>query len=225
MAPVTASRQDERTIVFFDRLGGMPRVSQEYLDARRAQILTAARRCFVRNGFHGTSMQDVLAEADLSAGAVYRYFPSKQDMISAITDENLSELVAEVRSWAEHSPTVGVGEALVSIFEVIKAKHAENGFAAITLLVWSESLYMPALADRIHSAIVEASGELAKRLQEHPQSGDLPPGASAEEIAQLIATIVPGFILQLTVFGPSGVDGLSRAARALWPGTGAAGAR
>ncbi|MGW9069182.1 helix-turn-helix domain-containing protein, partial [Streptomyces yangpuensis] len=52
----------------------MARVSQAHLDARRRQILDGATRCFTRNGFHATSMQDVLKEVDLSAGAVYRYF-------------------------------------------------------------------------------------------------------------------------------------------------------
>jgi AcrR family transcriptional regulator len=206
------------TVRFFCcMLAGMPKVSQQYLDARRAEILSAARRCFVRNGFHGTTMQDVLTESGLSAGAVYRYFPGKQDMIVAIAEENLSEVVAEVRKLAERRPAVGIGEALTDLFEVIKAKHAENGFAALALLVWSESLYSPTLTERINSSIVEACGEFTKVIREHQNAGDLPPGTSADELAQLIATIVPGFILQLTVFGPSGVDGLSDAARSLWP--------
>ncbi|HEY9407971.1 MAG TPA: helix-turn-helix domain-containing protein, partial [Jiangellaceae bacterium] len=53
----------------------MPRVSEAHLAARRDQILQAAWTCFARDGFHATSMQDVFAEAGLSAGAVYRYFP------------------------------------------------------------------------------------------------------------------------------------------------------
>src|SRR4051794_25937658 len=104
----------------------MPKVSQEYLDARRTEVLNAARRCFVRSGFHGTTMQDVVTEAGLSTGAVYRYFASKQDMIVAIAEENLSEVVAEVRKLADQRPAVGIGEALADLFGVIKAKHAEN---------------------------------------------------------------------------------------------------
>lgn len=68
----------------------MARVSQEHLDARRRQILDGAARCFARNGFHGTSMQDVFKEVGLSAGAVYRYFPGKEDIIAAITKETFA---------------------------------------------------------------------------------------------------------------------------------------
>ena len=67
-------------------MGSMPRVTQEHLDARRRQILDAARRRFIKNGFHATSMQDVLTEADLSAGAVYRYFASKSDLYAEAMD-------------------------------------------------------------------------------------------------------------------------------------------
>ena len=62
----------------------MPRVSEAHLAARRQQILDAARVCFTRNGFHATSMQDVIAEAGLSVGAVYRYFRSKEELVAAI---------------------------------------------------------------------------------------------------------------------------------------------
>ncbi|SCE42811.1 transcriptional regulator, TetR family [Streptomyces sp. DpondAA-F4a] len=82
----------------------MARVSQEHLDARRRQILTGAARCFARNGFHGTSMQDVLKEVGLSAGAVYRYFAGKDDLIAAIADEAFQYIRHAFSEAAEISP-------------------------------------------------------------------------------------------------------------------------
>src|SRR5438876_9881667 len=70
----------------------MPRVSDRHLAARRQQILEAARACFLRKGFHATSIQDVIAEAGLSVGAVYRYFPSKTELIAAIVEQVVSEI-------------------------------------------------------------------------------------------------------------------------------------
>ena len=46
---------------------------------RRDEILAAAQRCFARSGFHGASMQDICAEAGMSPGNLYRYFPSKDE--------------------------------------------------------------------------------------------------------------------------------------------------
>src|SRR3954451_7223267 len=65
-------------------LRGVPRVSEEPLIARREQILDAARVCFLAKGLHNTSMQDLIHEAGLSVGAVYRYFKSKNEIINAI---------------------------------------------------------------------------------------------------------------------------------------------
>src|SRR5919197_5412070 len=65
----------------------MPRVSEAHLERRRRQILDAARVCFIRKGFYETSMQDVFRESGLSAGAVYSYFKSKDDLVKAIATE------------------------------------------------------------------------------------------------------------------------------------------
>ena len=64
----------------------MPRVSEEHLERRRQQIVDAAQRCFARRGFHQSSMQDVFAESGLSAGAVYRYFKSKDELVAALDE-------------------------------------------------------------------------------------------------------------------------------------------
>ncbi|GLK73063.1 TetR/AcrR family transcriptional regulator [Ancylobacter dichloromethanicus] len=53
----------------------------------RRRVLDAAIACFTRAGFHGTSMQQICAEAGMSPGALYRYFPSKEAIIIAIVDE------------------------------------------------------------------------------------------------------------------------------------------
>ncbi|MEV6876532.1 TetR/AcrR family transcriptional regulator [Amycolatopsis sp. NPDC051128] len=65
----------------------MPKVTEEHLTNRRRQILDAAAGCFARDGFHRTSMQDIVKESGLSAGLIYRYFTGKDEMILAIVGE------------------------------------------------------------------------------------------------------------------------------------------
>lgn len=80
----------------------MPKVSAEHRAARRQQILDAARLCFLRNGFHATTMRDVFAEAGMSAGAVYLYFPGKEEIVRAIASQAITEISAALE------PLVGV---------------------------------------------------------------------------------------------------------------------
>lgn len=67
----------------------MPKIAPEKLEARRRQILTAAVECFVRNGFHQTTMADIAAEAGVSDTLAYRYFADKDDIISAAMQEGI----------------------------------------------------------------------------------------------------------------------------------------
>src|SRR5699024_4444381 len=68
----------------------MPRISDQRRAANRAAIVDAARRCFARDGFHQTSMPDLVAEAGISAGAFYRYFSGKDELIREIARESFS---------------------------------------------------------------------------------------------------------------------------------------
>jgi TetR/AcrR family transcriptional repressor of uid operon len=60
----------------------------------RRRVLDAAAQCFTRNGFHSTSMHQICAAAEMSPGALYRYFPSKESIIIAIVEEERSARVA-----------------------------------------------------------------------------------------------------------------------------------
>jgi TetR/AcrR family transcriptional regulator, repressor for uid operon len=70
----------------------MRRANAQLQSDRRAEILAAAQRCFVRSGFHGASMHDICAEAGMSPGNLYRYFPSKEALIAGIAERDRAEV-------------------------------------------------------------------------------------------------------------------------------------
>lgn len=195
----------------------MPKVTQQYRDARRDQILSAARRCFLRDGFHATSMQDLFAEAQLSSGAVYRYFASKDDMIIAIAEENMGAVVAMVHDAAGSQPRGSAGSVLADVFGLLQAKDAHDGLAGLAVLTWSEALRNPRLASRLAELIAQMRADLTEIVRKHQGTGNLPPHVPAEALAAVFISIVPGYILQLSVLGSSGVDVLPAAVQALWP--------
>ena len=55
-----------------------------YLLQRKIEILAAAQAVFVRHGFERSTMQAIADEAGISAGAIYRYFPSKESLITTV---------------------------------------------------------------------------------------------------------------------------------------------
>src|SRR3954469_17948312 len=98
----------------------MPKVTDEHVDARRRQILSAALRCFARQGFHRTTMQDIFREADLSPGAVYSYFDGKDELIGGIIAEFMGFVREAAAVFTEPLPGGGLrgsGEAVALVIE------------------------------------------------------------------------------------------------------------
>src|SRR3954462_1611376 len=89
----------------------MPRVTQAHLDARRQQILDAARARFATHGFARTSMTDLVEASGLSVGAIYRYFKGKDEIVAAICEQSDQALPTELtagstREFLEHIRTM-----------------------------------------------------------------------------------------------------------------------
>jgi AcrR family transcriptional regulator len=56
-------------------------------DLRRQLILSAAKRCFARNGFAGTTTKSVAAAASISEGLLFKHFPTKSALYAEILAE------------------------------------------------------------------------------------------------------------------------------------------
>ena len=192
----------------------MPRVSQEHLDARRRQILDAARTCFARDGFHATSMQDVLREADLSAGAVYRYFGGKDEIILAIARDALSRLAEVLVDSAEQDEPPPPDEVMGRIFTVLE-ELGSKGFSRLAVQIWSEALRNEAIGDEVraaYSGLREAVYDLVRAYQ---AQGRVDAAADAQEVGRVLVAIVPGFVLQHAIMGDVDAAQFTRGLRAL----------
>lgn len=67
-------------------------------DERAEQILTAARQCFLENGYFATRMDEIADESGLSKGGIYFHFDSKKDIFRSLVEqeyETAMELVSE----------------------------------------------------------------------------------------------------------------------------------
>ncbi|WP_275293668.1 TetR/AcrR family transcriptional regulator [Amycolatopsis sp. La24] len=191
-------------------------MSQQYKDDQRGEILAAARRCFLRDGFHRTSMQDVFTEAGKSAGAVYRYFPKKEDMIVAVAAQNLDDVTGVLRAALARGGERGVGEVMAELLEAVTGLHRDRELASMAVLVWSEAQRNPELAERLAAASAEMSAEVAGLVRSRQEAGAWT-GVPAEALAQAILALLPGFLFNLALSGPDGVAGFPDAVRTLLP--------
>jgi AcrR family transcriptional regulator len=78
----------------------MPRLKPDTQRARREHILDAALRCFARGGFHATTMQTICREAQVSPGALYVYFDSKEALIEGLCERDRAEFAERFATLA-----------------------------------------------------------------------------------------------------------------------------
>ena len=162
-------------------------------ERRREQIMLAALACFRRRGFHQTSMTEICAEAQLSAGAVYRYFPSKTDIIAAISakeGQSRREMFANVESGAQ------LIDVLVRSAEKFIARSVRQGDAPLMGDIMGEMLRDPSLAARMRAGFIPLHTQLAHLIAESQARGEFDPTLEPERAARWVFGIVDGVCMR-----------------------------
>ena len=151
-------------------------------DRRRRQILDAALACFRRRGFHQATMQEICAEANMSAGALYRYFGSKAEIIGAIAEDKHAD---SDNAFLEATRNGSLIDALSLIARDFFDKFAE-GDGALIADIFAEAIRDDAVAapllkinqnslDYCVEAIktAQARGEIDEKLDEREAANTL----------------------------------------------------
>ena len=166
----------------------MPKVSEQHLAARRRQILDAAAACFARDGFHRTSMQDIVRESGISAGLVYRYFDGKDDVIAAI--------VGEWHDQRLRFSSGPVAERADAYLDYLRAVGDQGNAARLPLgvQIWAEAVRNPRIRELARRNVDDPRAAVAELLGTVP----LPPGVGPDGLARVLIAIYQGLLVQTT---------------------------
>ena len=174
-----------------------PKVSEQYLEDRRNQILDAAVATFSRDGLHQTTIEDIRLEAGLSRGAVYHYFKSKEDIIDAIRGRSArqAEAIYISRTEAGDAESVLLGLIDSTVSSMVSPTSVDAN--RLAMFLWAESLVNKRIMDGQMPAFKPYLAVLAESVSDAQAEGKVDPGLDPQATARLIAGAMMGLQLQL----------------------------
>ena len=174
----------------------MPKVTEAHLEARRQQILDAALSCFAQRGFHQTTMQDICAQSELSPGALYRYFPSKDDIIAAMGAEHRARDAAIFGEVRQRDDTLGIFTELAQAYFGMLAAPESRDRIRVCVELWAEALRSPAHQEswlRNRAEVMARLEDLIRRAQGH---GGINPALDTAAAARVLIGFFQAAMLQ-----------------------------
>lgn len=93
-----------------------PAMTEKEFEQTRLRILTEAKAIVGKSGFASLSMRNLAAKVGLTPGALYRYFPAKNDIIFSFWEESIRRLGERVMAIDEHD--IGAYDAVRAMLEV-----------------------------------------------------------------------------------------------------------
>ena len=173
----------------------MPKVKPETLAARRDEILQAAETCFARQGFHQTTIQDVIREAGVSAGCIYGHFASKEDLIQAIGESRHAHDSALLAVTDASEPLKAL-RAMARAF--LSDLQKEQGLRSrrVALQLWAEALRDDVIREQVTSGIRKPVALIAELLRRGQQLGVIDPAINPRGVARAMVAMFQGTVLQ-----------------------------
>jgi TetR/AcrR family transcriptional regulator, transcriptional repressor of aconitase len=198
----------------------MPKISDEHRQARRDQILAATWKCFFRKGIHATSMEEIIREAELSAGAVYLYYKSKDELILAAISTymaTLRGLLLPIMAQPEPSPPLEFIHEITSAIEK-HTRRSEIDLNVIILMCWSEAQTNQQVKALISSFQVNYGAALKEVVRQWQKRGQLKSQGKPDDLAKALLSFFLGFIVQSALVGELDSKTISRGMKGLMMG-------
>ena len=195
----------------------MPKITEKQRDARRDQILTAAWKCFHNRGIHATSMEQIIREAGLSAGAVYLYFKSKEELILSAITAQMTAVHDEVLPLVEKDQPETPSEFIQQVTESIARFTSRMDFDlnAVILMCWSEAQTNPKVKSLVRGYQKGYRKSLSKLIERWQKKGLIDAKADPDDIAKALFSFLLGFIAQSALIGDIKPRSLTRGINAL----------
>jgi TetR/AcrR family transcriptional regulator, transcriptional repressor of aconitase len=160
----------------------MPKISDERRAERLEQILEGARRCFAENGYEGATVAKLEREIGLSRGAIFNYFPSKEDLFVELAVRD-SARMSEI--WVEHGLEAVVREVM----------ELDPAWLSVYLELFRRVRNDDDFRERIESRQKEIAPANRARIEEAQRSGEFRDDLGPREIGIFVNLVLNGLAL------------------------------
>ncbi len=163
----------------------------ENREAQVQRVLEAAKKCFVRSGFRGASMHEICAEAGMSPGALYRYFPSKEAIIEAIAENNRREDMAFLAQMGS-GPTI-IDGFMTAVMAHIRHVHV-TGMGPLFTEIKAESMRNETVRRCCHESEAQVITAFGTFIETATKQGLLNPIADIKTLIPVMMAVGEGLI-------------------------------
>jgi len=167
-------------------------------------ILDSALELFSQNGYDATSVAEICSKAEVSKGAFYHHFPSKQDLFLVLLSTWLEGVDSLFQGAVES--TTDIPEALDNMAslsgEIFNA--IEGGFPML-LEFWTQARRQPVIWQQAVAPYRQSLNFFAQVIEEGVSQGAFDPALDPETSARILMAVAMGLLLQAT-FDPNGAD-------------------
>lgn len=185
----------------------MPTLPQRKRDQRHMHLLHAARRCFEAQGYHPTTMEDIIRASGFSAGAVYRYFKSKDDLILAAAEASMAELAEAFAPLLRREPIPAPKDFVRLLTHAIDtvSRRGDVDLRRMALLGWAEAQRNEQIRAKLRAHHDRLLLDLARVAEQWEESGAAArPDRAA--VARTLLALVLGLVVQGALVETGHVD-------------------
>jgi AcrR family transcriptional regulator len=166
-------------------------------ESRRAQILEAALRVWVRDGFHAAPVEAIAREAGVGKGTIYLYFPTKEAVLQAAIERysllpTIDELIGKLR---EVPPEQAIPQLVAALWQRLK----ERG-PVLAILIGGGALRLENARLFLERVVLPGNRVLASYLEVCIERGALRPLDAFVSARTLVGSLVM-FLLSQAVLG------------------------
>jgi TetR/AcrR family transcriptional regulator, transcriptional repressor of aconitase len=159
--------------------------------------LDAAIVCFAREGFHRTTMAEIVKESEVSPGAIYNYFDGKEEIIEAIAEERRGveeNLIAEA---TQAGTVVDALRRLRDAFFGDLKNPKERLRRRLSIQLWAEAQRNPRILRLVRGSFEGPLKMLSGTLAEAQRRGEISGKVDAEATARFLIGAFYGLVLQV----------------------------
>ena len=190
----------------------MPKITQKTADERRAQIVAAAQRVFASKGLSRATLRDVFQEAGMSAGAVYNYYQTKDDLVLAVTEAGMAQALAAMAETSSPEPDLA---SVVEGFLSALARSQPSDAPRVDLMIAAEALASPAVQLAVVANRERVLQALVRLVERRQQKDGVFQGHSAQALAELLYATYQGLIVSVALGEQPDVTGIGKALKAI----------